>query len=73
MKHARRSDEYMIQQWLEEGLAVRVGPYVCLYSRGNYEVRNSWLPDRVFRTSSAAVAAHKIRHGDWKQPGPTAV
>ena len=73
MKFARRSEEHMIQQWLEEGLDVRVGPYTCTWRRGNYEVRNSWLPDRVFRTSSASVAAHKIQSRCWREPGPTAV
>lgn len=67
MKFVRRSEEGQILQWLVEGVACRVGPYICIWNRGNYEVRNTWLSGRVFRTSSAMVAAEMLLHADWKK------
>lgn len=73
MKNVRRSEESQIIAWLEEGFGCRVGPYTCVWNRGNYEIRSSWHPGRVFRTSSAEVAKEMLLHMRWREPGPTAV
>lgn len=69
----RRSEESQIVARLEAGFACRVGSYICAWNRGNYEIRSSWHPGRVFRTSSVEVAKEMLLHMRWREPGPTAV